>query len=181
MDYAKHQVQRFKIVIVGDGGVGKTTFINRHLIGDFSPKYVPTMGVDVHPLLFHTNYGTIVFDCWDIAGQERFGGSSDEYYASSKGLILMFDVTSKLSYGHLGEWYDSVLDDIPLVVCGNKVDMEGRVVKHKDITFHVTHKCQYYDISAKSSYNYEKPFLWLAREIMGKKDLEFVAQEIPFE
>ncbi|KAG5522205.1 hypothetical protein RHGRI_034400 [Rhododendron griersonianum] len=64
----------FKLVIVGDGGTGKTTFVKRHLTGEFEKKYEPTIGVEVHPLDFFTNYGKIRFYCWDTAGQEKFGG-----------------------------------------------------------------------------------------------------------
>lgn len=110
----------FKLVLVGDGGVGKTTFVKRHLTGEFEKRYVgarcagaarergvrapgrarqsraltapqtrvrgrprgacaATLGVEVHPLTFHTNRGTIVFNVWDTAGQEKFGGLRDGY------------------------------------------------------------------------------------------------------
>ncbi|THG07435.1 hypothetical protein TEA_023487 [Camellia sinensis var. sinensis] len=95
----------FKLVIVGDGGTGKTTFVKRHLTGEFEKKYEPTIGVEVHPLDFFTNCGKIRFYCWDTAGQEKFGGLRDGYYN--------------------------------------------------------------YEISAKSNYNFEKPFLHLARKLAG--------------
>ena len=63
----------FKLILVGDGGVGKTTFVKRHLTGEFEKKYVATLGVEVHPLLFHTNRGPIKFNVWDTAGQEKVG------------------------------------------------------------------------------------------------------------
>lgn len=70
---------QFKLILVGDGGVGKTTFVKRHLSGEFQKKYVATVGVEVHPLSFHTNFGPIIFQCWDTAGQEKFGGLRDGY------------------------------------------------------------------------------------------------------
>ena len=70
----------FKCVLVGDGGTGKTTFVKRHLTGEFEKKYVATLGVEVHPLVFHTNRGAIRFNVWDTAGQEKFGGLRDGYY-----------------------------------------------------------------------------------------------------
>lgn len=68
-----------------------------------------------------------------------------------------------------------VCENIPIVLCGNKVDVKERKVKAKTITFHRKKNLQYYDISAKSNYNFEKPFLWLARKVCGNNALEFVA------
>lgn len=61
------------------------------------------------------------------------------------------------------------------MLCGNKVDVKDRKVKAKTITFHRKKNLQYFDISAKSNYNFEKPFLWLARKLAGNQSLEFVA------
>ena len=58
-------IPTFKLVLVGDGGIGKTTFVKRHLTGEFEKKYVATLGVEVHPLVFHTNRGQIRFNVWD--------------------------------------------------------------------------------------------------------------------
>ena len=62
-------------------------------------------------------------------------------------------------------------ENIPIVLCGNKVDVKERKVKAKTITFHRKKNLQYYDISAKSNYNFEKPFLWLARKLVGNPAL----------
>lgn len=70
MTLQAEQAPEFKLILVGDGGVGKTTFVKRHLTGEFEKKYVATLGVEVHPLLFHTNRGPIKFNVWDTAGQE---------------------------------------------------------------------------------------------------------------
>merc|ERR1719399_712136 len=93
----------FKLLLVGDGGVGKTTFVKRHLSGEFEKKYIPTVGVEVHPLLFHTTRGPICFNVWDTAGQEKFGGLRDGYYIQGQCAIVMFDVTSKNTYKHVAD------------------------------------------------------------------------------
>ena len=64
-----------------------------------------------------------------------------------------------------------VCEQVPIVLCGNKVDVKERKVKAKAITFHRKKNLQYYDISAKSNYNFEKPFLWLARKLVGNPAL----------
>ncbi|KAJ2817276.1 GTP-binding nuclear protein gsp1/Ran [Coemansia furcata] len=89
----------------------------------------------------------------------------------------MFDVTSRITYKNVPNWHRDlvrVCENIPIVLCGNKVDIKERKVKAKTITFHRKKNLQYYDISAKSNYNFEKPFLWLARKLAGDANLEFV-------
>merc|ERR1712086_55402 len=129
-------VPTFKLVLVGDGGVGKTTFVKRHLTGEFEKKYVATLGVEVHPLEFHTNRGQLVFNVWDTAGQEKFGGLRDGYYIQGQCAIIMFDVTSRISYKNVGVWFRDlvrVCENIPIVLVGNKVDVKERKVKAKSI------------------------------------------------
>jgi GTP-binding nuclear protein Ran len=90
--------------------------------------------------------------------------------------IIMFDVTSRISYKHVPNWHRDlvrVCETIPIVLLGNKVDMKDRKVKAKQITFHRKKNLAYYDISAKSNYNFEKPFLYLARKLTGIGDLAF--------
>lgn len=194
-------IPTFKCVLVGDGGTGKTTFVKRHMTGEFEKKYVATLGVEVHPLIFHTNRGPIRFNVWDTAGQEKFGGLRDGYYIQGQCAVIMFDVTSRVTYKNVPNWHRDlvrVCENIPIVLCGNKVDIKDRKVKAKSIVFHrkknlqvrirkrigflvrgfltiVFFLHQYYDISAKSNYNFEKPFLWLARKLVGDPNLEFVA------
>jgi len=135
------------------------------------------MGVEVHPLRFHTNYGDIVFKVWDTAGQEKFGGLRDGYYIQGQCAIIMFDVTSRMTYKNVPNWHRDIVrvcENIPMVICGNKVDVKDRKVKAKNITFHRKKNLQYYDISARSNYNFEKPFLYLARKLVGDPNLGFV-------
>ena len=111
---------------------------------------------------------------WDTAGQEKFGGLRDGYYINGQCGIIMFDVTSRITYKNVPNWHRDlvrVCENIPIVLCGNKVDVKERKVKAKTITFHRKKNLQYYDISAKSNYNFEKPLLWLARKLVGNQTL----------
>jgi GTP-binding nuclear protein Ran len=168
----------FKLVLVGDGGIGKTTFVKRHFTGTFEEKYIGSCGVEVHPLIFHTNSGPIKFYVWDIAGNEKFSVLLDGYYTKCQCAIIMFDLTSRVTYKNVRSWHHHlvrVCENIPIVLAGNKVDIKDRrKVKAKRIVFHKQNNLQYYDISTKSSYNFEKPFLWLARKLIGDPNLEFV-------
>ena len=121
-----------------------------------------TLGVEVHPLVFYTNRGPIRFNVWDTAGQEKFGGLRDGYYIQGQCAIIMFDVTSRVTYKNVPGWHRDlvrVCESIPIVLCGNKVDIKDRKVKAKNITFHrkknlQVKECCMFDISASivSSY-----------------------------
>mmetsp|Transcript_15559 Transcript_15559/g.26775 ORF Transcript_15559/g.26775 Transcript_15559/m.26775 type:complete len:213 (+) Transcript_15559:66-704(+) len=170
---------QFKLVLVGDGGTGKTTFVKRHITGEFEKRYVATLGVEVHPLKFQTSRGPIVFNVWDTAGQEKFGGLRDGYYIQGECAIIMFDVTARLTYKSVPNWHRDlvrVCENIPIVLVGNKIDVKERKVNARMITFHRKKNLQYYEVSAKSNYNFEKPFLWLARKLVGDPGLSLVEE-----
>jgi len=172
-----------KLVVVGDGGVGKTTFVKRHKTGEFEKKYLATIGVEIHPMTFYTSRGPIKFEVWDTAGQEKFGGLRDGYYIGAHCALIMFDVTSKATYKNVPTWHRDlvrVCENIPMVLCGNKVDVTERQVKPKQINFHRKKNLQYYDLSAKSNYNYEKPFVYLARKLLNDPSVVLVETPTTF-
>jgi GTP-binding nuclear protein Ran len=176
--------REFKILLVGDGGIGKTTYIHRHQGGEFERKYLPTVGVNIEDLIWHTSSGDITLHIWDTAGQEKFGYLREGYYMGADAAIIMFDVTSRLTYKNVPRWYTDirkVCPDIPIVLCGNKADSSPREVPAKQINefIHNTLALPYYDISVKSNYNYEKPFIHLLRLLCNDENLILVSE--PFE
>eukprot|EP00352_Strombidinopsis_acuminata_P006882 CAMPEP_0176370382 /NCGR_PEP_ID=MMETSP0126-20121128/23949_1 /TAXON_ID=141414 ORGANISM="Strombidinopsis acuminatum, Strain SPMC142" /NCGR_SAMPLE_ID=MMETSP0126 /ASSEMBLY_ACC=CAM_ASM_000229 /LENGTH=160 /DNA_ID=CAMNT_0017729397 /DNA_START=224 /DNA_END=705 /DNA_ORIENTATION=- len=113
----------------------------------------------------------------DTAGQEKLGGLRDGYYINGNCGIIMFDVCSRITYSNVPKWYKDltrVCENIPIVLVGNKVDVKDRKVKAKQITFHRKKNLQYYDISAKSNYQFEKPFVWLLRRLVNDSALTLV-------
>ncbi len=167
----------YKIILVGDGGVGKSVFIKRADTGEFRQKYIPTQGVDVSVLRYPTNYGTVTFKIWDCAGQEKFGGLRDGYYIGADGAIVMFDLTSRITYKNSKNWINDVkktCPDIPIVVCGNKTDIPDKKVNGRIDAIDIPNVIKYYSVSAKSNYNFEKPWLALAKKLTGHEDLEFI-------
>lgn len=95
----------------------------------------------------------------------------DGYYFDTHAAIIMFDLTSRLTYKSVPSWHRDlthICPGIPVVLCGNKIDDSNNMeVKAKQITFHKKKKIEYYAISAKSNFNIEKPFLHLARVLLG--------------
>lgn len=126
---------------------------------------------------FFTNHGQVKFNVWDTAGQEKLGGLRDGYYIGGNCGIIMFDTCSRITYANVPKWYKDltrVCETIPIVLVGNKVDIKDRKVKAKQITFHRKKNLQYYDISAKSNYQFEKPFVWLLRRLVNDANLVLV-------
>eukprot|EP01013_Petalomonas_cantuscygni_P033353 TRINITY_DN60287_c0_g1_i1.p2 TRINITY_DN60287_c0_g1~~TRINITY_DN60287_c0_g1_i1.p2 ORF type:complete len:277 (+),score=54.68 TRINITY_DN60287_c0_g1_i1:113-832(+) len=167
-----------KCILVGDGATGKTTFVKKHLTGEFEKQYLPTVGADVVRLDFSTNYGKIRFNVWDTAGQEKLGCLRDGYYIGGNACIIFFDVTNRETYKHVTNWYRDVVrvcDKIPMCLVGNKVDIVDRQVRPRQITFHRKKNIQYYDLSARANYNIERPWLYLMRRLSGSQDLNIVA------
>jgi GTP-binding nuclear protein Ran len=92
----------------------------------------------------------------------------------------MFDLTSRITYKNVPKWYKDltrVCEKVPIVLVGNKADVKERKLKASNIIFHRKRNLQYYDVSAKSNYQYEKPFVWLMRQLSGDDNLHLV-QEI---
>lgn len=121
-------IPTFKLVLVGDGGTGKSTFVKRHMTGEFEKRYLATMGIEVHPLKFHTSRGPLCFNIWDTAGQEKFGGLREGYYIQAQCALIFFDVTSRTTYKNVPHWYRDLIricGHIPIVLCGNKIDIKN--------------------------------------------------------
>jgi GTP-binding nuclear protein Ran len=166
----------FKCILLGDSECGKSTWVKRLIQGDFTFNYIPTLGVGVHPLTFATSNDPIRFNVWDTVGQERYSGLREGYYINADCAILMFDLTKHSTYEHLDQWYQGLIEvcgKMPIVVVGNKVDLEKQQILSEEITFAREHGLRYYYLSAKSNYHLEKPFLWLARELTHNPNLTF--------
>lgn len=164
------QVNTYKLVLVGDGGVGKTTWMKKIRSGDFEKKYVATLGVEVHPVRFETTDGQhFCFNVWDTAGQEKLGGLRDGYYIGGDCAIAVHDLTSDTTFANVDNWLNDVKrvcnrdgKVIPIVCVGNKRDCKTSTRKHA------------LEISTKEDNKTEllQPFLALARFLSGNLSLE---------
>lgn len=170
-----------KICLIGDGGVGKTTYINRILDGKFEKNYEATVGAMNHYLEFAVGKNEVIkFSVWDTAGQEKKAVLKDMYYIGANGAIFFFDVTSRITCQNLARWvkdFQAVVgNDVPIVVCANKIDINSRQKVSKKLVMDVLKgkNYEYFEISAKSTYNFSLPFLHLARVLTGNPNLIFV-------
>ena len=123
-----------KLIVIGDGQVGKTSLITRFCKNTFTDQYKRTLGVD---FLEKTKYlptlkTEVTFHLWDTAGQEEYHAITRRYYRGAQGVIVAFSVTDRTSFEHVGGWRDMVREEcgeIPMILVQNKTDVEeGRVV-----------------------------------------------------
>ena len=122
-----------KVIVIGDGGVGKTSLLRKYVKNQFEHKYLPTVGVNIskQPMKFKTKSGkeydvNLMF--WDIAGQPQFFLLHKVYYNGANAAILMFDLTQSHTFMNTKNWYKELLKyglkDIPMVLVGNKSDLK---------------------------------------------------------
>src|ERR1019366_1861301 len=176
-------IPTFKVVLVGDAYVGKTTYVLRMLNGEFQKHYVATLGVDVHPLRFPvqtcppypTSVSGICFNIWDTAGQEQYGGLRDGYYLQAQAAIVMVDNTKspKERNDSAKRWIRDILrvaPGIPIYIAHNKCDI---VSAYPQVEEEVDENRAIGLLSVLSCYHHEAPFLFLARYLLGEPYLRF--------
>ena len=167
---------KFKIVVVGDFAVGKTTLIINFAEKTFRGMYVPTVGVQFTKKNFTLDGNDIELTLWDIAGQDKFAKVRQAFYEHAAGFIIVYDTTRKATLEKIKTWYNDVIQNtgaIPCVLIGNKVDLkEQRQVTKKDAENEI--KKNNLDIkvkfetSAKTGENVEEGFHSLIK-ILTKK------------
>ncbi len=164
----------FKVAVIGtEPREGKTAFIRRHVHGDFSAKYTPTIGAEVHVLLFKCAFGdgregVITFNLWDCGSNPDYIGLREGYWIQSNAaFVFQTKKSNKAAVEALVDEF-KVLTSAPAHVIFNKVDIAGRP---KDVASNADGSTQ---VSVKTNYNFERPFLSLARKLTGCPDLVFI-------
>ncbi|XP_069191972.1 LOW QUALITY PROTEIN: uncharacterized protein [Procambarus clarkii] len=117
----------FKVVFIGDSGVGKTSFIHRASMGVFRGDFGATVGVDYQTLEVQVGGVLAVLQLWDTAGQERFRSITRQYYRKVDGVVVMYDLTSEQSFLNVVDWITSVKEmagEVVTVMLGNKGDLQ---------------------------------------------------------
>ncbi|MFW9997854.1 MAG: GTP-binding protein [Candidatus Odinarchaeota archaeon] len=176
-----------KIVLAGDGAVGKTALRERYLGKGFQAKYLMTIGADFALKEATIDGRELKFQIWDLAGQQRFSAVRSVYYLGCLGALLLFDVTRPETFEHLQNWVDEIWKNngkgqIPLVILGNKVDLRAQFPNHvtdeqaKEYCEKLTEQTQsegfevqYLPTSAKTGLNVPESF-----DSLGKGYFQFV-------
>ncbi|MFX1450406.1 MAG: Rab family GTPase [Promethearchaeota archaeon] len=169
----KSPAYRFKVVVVGDGRVGKTTTLLRYIDNAFQETYLPTIGVNVTNKDITVAGKKVRLNFFDIAGQEKFKLMRRVFYEGLNGAIIMFDITSIESFQHLENWIKDVSEafspkEMKAIIVGNKIDLE-RFIKKEDVEA-IAKKfgLEYIETSAKTGENIKEAFTTLAKLILKK-------------
>ncbi len=159
-----------RIIIAGDGGVGKTTFCNLLQGKEFERRYFPTNGSPWFSLQTTTGLINVI----DIAGQEKYAAKKEReniysnFHGEKQCAIIMFDLTSTLTYKSLEFWHKEILkhcSDIPIVICGNKCEVLPRKIRMENITYARDHNLKYFDMSVKTKYNCDRILQFLQEKM----------------
>ncbi|KAK7087525.1 ras-related protein Rab-35-like [Littorina saxatilis] len=175
----------FKLLIIGDSGVGKSSLLLRFADNVFSGTYITTIGVDFKIRTVDVNGERVKLQIWDTAGQERFRTITSTYYRGTHGVVVVYDVTSGESFANVRRWLheiDNNCDVVNRILVGNKNDDPDRkVVLTEDAqTFAQQMGIQLFETSAKENLNVEEMFLAITKQVLQtKKEQQKKAAEQP--
>ena len=146
-------IENYKIAIVGNQHVGKTTILSRYKYETTDDTYAPTVGIDFLTKNVFLEDKTLRLIMWDTAGQERFKSLIPSYLKNANSIIITYDVTDKSSFISLSQWLKDVRENVVegtyIILCGNKIDLNKRVVPKEDAEkFAKENKISYIETSA---------------------------------
>lgn len=164
----------FKLLIIGDSGVGKSSLLIRFSDNTFSGSYITTIGVDFKIRTVVINGERVKLQIWDTAGQERFRTITNTYYRGTHGVIVVYDVTNGESFANVKRWLQEIesnCDVVNKVLVGNKNDDPGRkvVITEDAQRFANQMDIRLFETSAKDNINVEEMFLAITEQVLRHK------------
>lgn len=161
----------FKVVLIGNAGVGKTCLVRRFTQGLFPPGQGATIGVDFMIKTVEVDGDKVKLQIWDTAGQERFRSITQSYYRSANALILVYDISCQPSFDCLPQWLNEIemyaSTKVLTYLVGNKSDR----LNHREIPLHIgeefarRHEMRFLETSAKEAENVDRLFMEIAKEL----------------
>ena len=151
----------FKILLLGDSGVGKSSIILRYIENNFSQNLMNSIGVDFKLKNIEVKGKKVKLQVWDTAGEERFRTITTSYYKGAQAIIVVFDITDRDSFEHVKNWMADVdkfaKEGVLRILCGNKCDLEHqrKISKEEGKELASKYGIQYIETSAKDTTNIE--------------------------
>jgi len=168
----------FKLVLIGDSGVGKSCLLLRFADDAFTESYISTIGVDFRFRTVKLDKKTVKLQIWDTAGQERFRTITSAYYRGADGIIMVYDITNKESFSNVSTWLSEVNryanEGTCKLLVGNKSDRadgDERQVQQADAKKYADELgIPFVETSAKNSSNVEEAFLTMASQLIQLRE-----------
>lgn len=164
----------FKLLLIGDSGVGKTCILFRFSDDAFTTTFISTIGIDFKIKTVELQGKKIKLQIWDTAGQERFHTITTSYYRGAMGIMLVYDITNEKSFENIVKWLRNINEhaneDVEKMILGNKCDMDDKRVvnKSRGEGIALEHNISFLETSAKANINIEKAFTDLTLSILNK-------------
>ncbi|KAI9488269.1 GTP-binding protein ypt1 [Zychaea mexicana] len=164
----------FKLLLIGDSGVGKSCLLLRFADDTYTESYISTIGVDFKIRTVELEGRTVKLQIWDTAGQERFRTITSSYYRGAHGIIVVYDVTDQDSFNNLQMWLKEIeryaAEGVSKLVVGNKNDLTDKKVVDTTAVkeFSESTSIPFLETSAKDSTNVEQAFLTMAKQIKDR-------------
>eukprot|EP00760_Papus_ankaliazontas_P015400 PhM_4_TR16506/c1_g1_i1/m.36493/K07904/RAB11A; Ras-related protein Rab-11A len=164
----------YKLVVIGDSGVGKSNLMTRYTSNEFFPDTPTTIGVEFMTKILSLDGREVRAQIWDTAGQEKFRAIARSVYSGAKGAMIVYDITNEASFQHVVSWIEDIKEHTTpepiLVLVGNKSDLAHlRVVETQSgERVAAEHGICFLETSARDSTNVDKAFEWLVREVFRR-------------
>ncbi|KAG5175459.1 ras related protein PiYpt1 [Tribonema minus] len=164
----------FKLLLIGDSGVGKSCLLLRFADDTYTESYISTIGVDFKIRTVELDGKTVKLQIWDTAGQERFRTITASYYRGAHGIIVVYDVTDRESFNNVKQWLTEIeryaCENVNKLLVGNKSDLEAKraVTTEEGKEFADSIGIEFLETSAKNADNVEKAFLMMSQQIKGR-------------
>jgi len=164
----------FKLLLIGDSGVGKSCLLLRFADDTYTESYISTIGVDFKIRTIELDGKTIKLQIWDTAGQERFRTITSSYYRGAHGIIVVYDITDAQTFASVKQWLSEIerfaCENVNRLLVGNKCDMKDKrkVESATAKEFADSLGIPFIETSAKNALNVEVAFTTMASEIKKK-------------
>ncbi|XP_017059665.1 ras-related protein Rab-8A [Drosophila ficusphila] len=175
----------FKMLLIGDSGVGKTCILFRFSEDAFNTTFISTIGIDFKIRTIELDNKKIKLQIWDTAGQERFRTITTAYYRGAMGIMLVYDITQEKSFENIKNWIRNIEEnasaDVEKMLLGNKCELTDKrqVSKERGEQLAIEYGIKFMETSAKASINVEEAFLTLASDIKAKTEKRMEANNPP--
>jgi len=173
--HSKYSESLFKILLLGDSGVGKSCIIIRYIENNFSTSLMNSIGVDFKLKNIEIDDKKIKLQIWDTAGQERFRTITTSYYKGAHAIIIVFDISDRESFNHIRNWMADIdkfaKEGVLRILVGNKCDLEAsrKVKKEEAQELAKKYDIKYIETSAKDTTNIEDLFISTTKHLMSRQ------------